>query len=114
MTATALLALPPAAHLPLPEKLTLTLIVDHNDPRSKDDLLGDLPTVIPFVERRLRAYDPAVASVCGYVRTFECRCDGIPHPDTIALDLEVSFPFALMPGDAGRKLLMYMVALQRR
>lgn len=112
-TATALLALPPATHLPLPEKVTLTLVVDHGDPRQKEDLLGDLPALIPFVERRLRTYDPAIVSVCGYVRTLTCSCDGTPHPNTIALDLEVSFPFVLMPGDAGRKLLMYAVALHR-
>jgi hypothetical protein len=113
VTATALLAMPPAS-LPLAEKLTLTLVVDANDTRSRDDLLGDLPTLVPFFERKLRVFDPAMGSVCGYVRTIPCACIGVHHRDTLALDLEVSFPFALLPGDARRRLLVYMVALHQR
>lgn len=113
MNAVAPRALPIAAHLPLAEQLTITLVVDPRDPRGKDDLLGALPTLVPYIERKLRIFDPAIVTVSGYVRGVPCNCNDARHPETVFLDLAVSFPFALLPGDASRKLLLYIVALNQ-
>ncbi len=113
MNATALRSLPVAAHLPLAEQLTVTLVVDPRDPRGKDDLLGALPTIVPYIERKLRVFDPAIVTISGYVRATPCYCGDANHRDTVYLDLEVAFPFALLPGDASRKLLLYIVALNQ-
>lgn len=111
MIAVAPHALPVAAHLPLPEHLTLTLVVDPRETRGKDDLLGALPVIVPYMERKLRIFDPAIRSVSGLVRSAPCQCQTETHPEIVFLDLVVTFPFALLPGDASRKLLLYVIAL---
>lgn len=111
MNAVAPHALPVAAHLPLQEACTLTLALDPRETRTKDDLLGDLPTLVPFLERKLRAFDPAISSVAGFVRTVPCKCGLAWHPEMVFLDLAVTFPFVLLPGDASRKVLLYVIAL---
>lgn len=115
MNVTALRALPVAGYLPLAEKVTLTLVVDPRETKTKEDLLGDLPTLVPFLERKLRNFDPAVGQVSGYVRCVPCMCaTGVRHPDTLALELEIQYPFALMPGETNRRLLVYVMALQQK
>lgn len=114
MTTSTLLAMPLASHLPLPEKVIFTIFCELHEGKCRDDLLGDLPALVPFLTDKLRRYDPAIDAITGLVREgVPCVCPGTPHPEHVAIDLEVTFPFSLMPGATTRKLLMYVLALQQ-